>query len=1052
MPSSIRSSTLCLLTLACVLGIGSPALGQQDDDRRDYLAGNGFLARGMDALAAEEYRSFLAQHPTHSDAPTARYGLAVALQRQGKNQEALDTIDGTPADTGFRFFDESQLVASNAEFALGRYGAAANRLTSLVDRVDRAIVEAAAPLLIESLHRDGRFDEAVRATSRIIERFRLDAVGQRGALFASLSAEQAGDDQLVIEWAGWAIEHGEDESLRSLAQLGVARASLRQGDVENAIRIGTRLAERGPERYRTEALNIMADSLRRAGRIEEADKVYARLEADSGNGEHDDGILIQRGVIAFEQGRYQQALRFFDRSDEGSEALARWSARCEMRLGQAGKAASRLSAITEPSPGAVYELAAALEQAGRYDDASAAYERFLGGPGGDAGSGSLVAHARLALASIDHNAQRHDRCADRCREILDDRSISDDAIRSSARLMLAESLYLGGDLEAAQAAFKQCLDSNNPGASKQTITYRLGMIHAQLGDSQTAEVVLRSVLRGESTPVEFAPGLRTLGDLAMAREDWTAAVTAYVAYERVHPGADDPAGMKLGIALARSNQYNRALDALDAAINGELSEPQLALAHLERGDVRQALGDSRGADEDWRRAIGDDSKGEIATVAGLRLSSQAIASGDTTEAERQLRAIIDTARDASARAAAMLDLGRLELQSGESTNAARTLGAIGIDELPARRRGEALACLSIACARAGDDLGARRADDHLAGIGAEVDPSLRTPLLYERAWRDRRNGDTASAIATYQNLLDLSPDANVATAATLELADLLLESGDPDAAIARLSTLVENGSPDDPAMADTALRLGALYYNRGDHSQAAQAFGLVLDQADEEDRSLDQHRLLYGESLHQLGLWASAVSMFEIAAGSDDPAIAEPALLRLGSDAAQLQRWATSESAYAQHTERFPGSERRITSLFGVGWAREAAGDPESAIDVYREAARGRGDTSARAQFQIGECLFALGRHEEAARELIKVDILYASPEWSAAALYEAGRCFDALGETEQAAAQWRRVAQSDGAGEWATMARARLGRLDKQTIAGESAPTEHPDDPDRID
>ena len=94
----------------------------------------------------------------------------------------------------------------------------------------------------------------------------------------------------------------------------------------------------------------------------------------------------------------------------------------------------------------------------------------------------------------------------------------------------------------------------------------------------------------------------------------------------------------------------------------------------------------------------------------------------------------------------------------------------------------------------------------------------------------------------------------------------------------------------------------------------------------------------------------------------------------------------------------------------------------------YRRVAAGhQGPTAARAQFQIGECLFAQGKHEEAARELLKVDILYAYPEWSAAALYEAGRCLEATGKAADARAQYEQVVQKHGDTRWAKLAGERL-------------------------
>jgi TolA-binding protein len=89
-----------------------------------------------------------------------------------------------------------------------------------------------------------------------------------------------------------------------------------------------------------------------------------------------------------------------------------------------------------------------------------------------------------------------------------------------------------------------------------------------------------------------------------------------------------------------------------------------------------------------------------------------------------------------------------------------------------------------------------------------------------------------------------------------------------------------------------------------------------------------------------------------------------------------------------------------------------------------------QGPTAARAQFQIGECLFAQGKHDEAVRELLKVDILYAYPEWSAAALYEAGRCFEAMNQTEKARAQYEQVREKHGQTRWASLAAKRLTAL----------------------
>src|SRR5262249_32657937 len=88
---------------------------------------------------------------------------------------------------------------------------------------------------------------------------------------------------------------------------------------------------------------------------------------------------------------------------------------------------------------------------------------------------------------------------------------------------------------------------------------------------------------------------------------------------------------------------------------------------------------------------------------------------------------------------------------------------------------------------------------------------------------------------------------------------------------------------------------------------------------------------------------------------------------------------------------------------------------------------RHKGPTAARAQFQIGECLFAKKNYAEAARELLKVDILYAYPEWSAAAIYEAGRCLEKLNKPDESQAQFKQVDEKYPQTKWASLARQRL-------------------------
>jgi TolA-binding protein len=89
-----------------------------------------------------------------------------------------------------------------------------------------------------------------------------------------------------------------------------------------------------------------------------------------------------------------------------------------------------------------------------------------------------------------------------------------------------------------------------------------------------------------------------------------------------------------------------------------------------------------------------------------------------------------------------------------------------------------------------------------------------------------------------------------------------------------------------------------------------------------------------------------------------------------------------------------------------------------------------RSETAARCQFQIGECLFLLGRHDEALQELVKVTVAYSYPAWSSKALFEMGRVLEDKGEKDRAVAQYKEVVEQYPESDAAAAARERLKKL----------------------
>ena len=325
---------------------------------------------------------------------------------------------------------------------------------------------------------------------------------------------------------------------------------------------------------------------------------------------------------------------------------------------------------------------------------------------------------------------------------------------------------------------------------------------------------------------------------------------------------------------------------------------------------------------------------------------------------------------------------------------------------------------------------------------SDFDDELAALLLYERAWCERELGRPAEAATTYGRLLQVPGAGELHLHGMLELAELEAAAERYEEAASRLRglwTLLES-APDAPdeLRKQAAYRLGVCEYRLDRFDASSELFESFLAAFPDSDLEASA-RLLCGESHFKTGSHKKAATHLRrvVEHHQKDEGYA-PALLRLGECLAVLQDWPTSEKVYRRYLDRIKSSDQRFQAQFGVGWAMENQDEREEAIKAYSVVTEEhRGPTAARAQFQIGECLFAMERYDEAVRSLMKVDILYAYPAWSAAALYEAGRCFQKLSDPVQARKQFESVQRDYGDTEWSRLAGQRLEELARTTLPG---------------
>jgi TolA-binding protein len=286
----------------------------------------------------------------------------------------------------------------------------------------------------------------------------------------------------------------------------------------------------------------------------------------------------------------------------------------------------------------------------------------------------------------------------------------------------------------------------------------------------------------------------------------------------------------------------------------------------------------------------------------------------------------------------------------------------------------------------------------------------------------------------YQALIASFPDLPLATQARFELAELLAERNDHDAALKLLNDCLDKEPPAE--LTDKIhLRMGASYLAKKDAKTALAQFDVVAQNL--KSPLAGEAHLRAGECLLQMDKPDEAVKHLSLFRDQPPfqnlPGISDRALLRLGHAFAALKQWDPSRQALENLLNRFGNSPWVHEARYGIGWAWQNQKQFDNAVNLYTQVTTATAaETAAKAQLQIGLCRLEQNRHNEAANALLVVPFTYDYPEWNAVALCEAARAFKALKQPEQAERLLRRVIRDHPQSNWAAVARDRLEMLSR--------------------
>ncbi|MCP4593448.1 MAG: tetratricopeptide repeat protein [bacterium] len=1044
---------LSLWVVILLSGFAQSALGAPAEEvpARSYQTANGLLNRELYDLAAAEYRTFLEHCPDSAKRPMARYGLAVCLFRTSQYEATAAQLEPLVTEGGFEFAAEVGTMLGRCQLELGKPDRAAEAFEQVfTQHGDHQLADDAVAGAVEALYLSGRHEESAARARLLTSRWPDSPWRNRAVYYQALTeiaAQQHADavnhlrQLLLAESTGELAEH---------ARLLLAQCLERAQEFAAAERAYRNVVASTTSPHRPHATVGLARVLHRRNKVDEAEKLLDQLLEQEVEPELAGEAFYLRGRLHFDAGQYDLAQAAFTaaapNAAERADEVAYWSAKCLLRRNQPGEAAVGLDALVNEHPGsmllaeACYDRAIALLKADQVNKAESAFTEFRD----RFPEHELAAEAMRLSAILSHRRGDYAQSQAHCQAFAD--QYDDHARVCEIRFLLGENDYLADRLTAATKRYAEYLESCPEDTQVQIAQFRMGMAAHQQGRFDESVSRLSKLQLNRDSAEQFAPALLALGDAQFQLGKWPEAehwLGQYLAREPETASSGD-ALLKLGLSQQRQGKLDQALQTYERLLGSSHAGGHRLQTLFEKGQALVALERIAPAVAAFEQVLTQDRDSEYAAYAHYRLGAMAFGAADYTAAAEHYQHAAQKLPDADLRTEAWFQRCQ-SLVAGERYDEAHSALKEFLKRFPSHDRATAAqAHLALTLARQDQPAKALAAIAQLDARAVEdLDATSWSNLQYEKAWALRAQGKVEPAARAYRDLL-ARKDAPVRLVAhaTLELAELLADEKNFDEAASLLRRLREQNPAADLLAPDNQerllYRLAICEFERAQFKTAAELLEEFVS-AYPGSELLPSASLYCGEAWVQHNRHSRAVDHFaRITEHYPDHSTCESAMLRLGESLAILQRWSRSEQVLSDYLRSFADRDLWYQAQFGVGWARENQERYAEALAAYRPVVeRHQGSTAARAQFQIGECLFAQKRYDEAVRELLKVDILYAYPEWSAAALYEAGRCFEEQNKAAEARRQFEAVTERHADTQWGELATRRLASLQADALPG---------------
>jgi tetratricopeptide (TPR) repeat protein len=259
--------------------------------------------------------------------------------------------------------------------------------------------------------------------------------------------------------------------------------------------------------------------------------------------------------------------------------------------------------------------------------------------------------------------------------------------------------------------------------------------------------------------------------------------------------------------------------------------------------------------------------------------------------------------------------------------------------------------------------------EYLSFLAGATNGASADLALYRIAESYRHLGNRVAADAAYKRVYAEHPTGEYHFRAGLRRAELALDAGQSDAAIALLQAMVKESPPADMA-AGALYLLGSALNKAGRQNEAAEHYERLL--AEHPGSPFGSYAALALGAIRaaQPNLAARAAALFQMAATNPaSPRVGAEAWFQLGELYYREKQYEASARAYDKLTALYPNDDRVPESRLQMAWAFHHAGLYAEALQRVQAALAGTPPAAGREAdwlYLKANCERQLSRHEEA--------------------------------------------------------------------------------------